>query len=133
MRHEGVSLDVAARDAGTTPASVRKYLPDALQRDKSGHWVATESDPYVRDLTIPGPHGPVRVQAHGSEEARVASAYLNALKRWSKTERDEELAPFHGKKIGGFELVTSSRTLRALRDFGLLHLDMLYTALKDTA
>jgi hypothetical protein len=133
MRHDGLSLDAASRDAGTTPATVHNYLPAALRRSKTGRWVATKSDRYVRLLSLPGAHGPVTVRARGSEEARFASAYLSSLARWARTEKVYELAPFHGKKIGNFELLTAARVLRPLRDAGLLQLDSLYAALKDVA
>jgi hypothetical protein len=132
MRHEKVSPDVASRMAGTTLATVRKYLPATLRKTRTGRWVVTKSDRYVRFLSLPGPHGPVTVRARGSEEARFASAYLASLTRWARLEKAYELAPFHGKKIGGFELITAPRTLRALRDAGLLQLDSLYAAVKDT-
>jgi hypothetical protein len=72
------------------------------------------------------------VRARGYKEAQFASAYLASLTRWGRSEKPYELAPFHGKKIGDFELITAPRTLRALRDAGLLQLDSLYAALKDT-
>jgi lambda repressor-like predicted transcriptional regulator len=131
MRHDGLSLLQAAREEGTTPATVRNRLPATL-RFKKGRWVVTKSDRYVRLLSLPGPHGPVTVRARGSEEARFASAYLASIARWARTEKPYELAPFHGKNIGDFELITASRTLRALSDAGLLQLDSLYTALKET-
>ena len=131
MRHDGLPLDAAARAAGTTSVTVRKYVPAALRKSRTGRWVATKSDRYVRLLSLPGPHGPVIVPARGSEEARLASAYLASLTRWSRTEKARELALFHGKRIGGYQLITAPRTLRALRDAGLLQLDSLYAALKD--
>lgn len=132
MRRDGLSLRNAAREEGTAPATVRKHLPAALRKTRTGRWVVAKSDRYVRILSLPGPHGPVTVRARGSEEARLASAYLASLTRWGRTEKPYELAPFHGKKIGDFELITAPRTLRALRDAGLLQLDSLYAALKDT-
>src|SRR5713101_6746498 len=93
MRHDGLSLYAASREAGTTPATVRHYLPAALRRSKTGRWVATKSDRYVRLLSLPGAHGPVIVRARGSEEARFASAYLASLSRWARTEKAYELAP----------------------------------------
>jgi hypothetical protein len=131
MRHDRLSIEAAAREEGTTPATVKKYLPAALRRSKSGRWVATKSDPYVRLLSLPGPHGPVIVRAHGSKEAQFASAYLASLSRWARTEKAYELTLFHGRKIGNFELITASRTLKALGDAGLLQIDSLYAALKD--
>ncbi len=132
MRHDNVSPEVASRQAGTTLATVKKYLPATLRKTRTGRWVVTKSDRYVRFLSLPGPHGPVTVLAHGSEEARFASAYLASLTRWKRNEKAYELASFHGKTIGGFELITAPRTLRALRDAGLLQLDSLYAAMKDT-
>jgi hypothetical protein len=132
MRHDDLSLDAAAREEGTTIATVKKYLPATLRKSRTGHWVVTKSDNYVRLLSLPGPHGPVTVRVRGSKEAQFASAYLASVKRWGKTRKSYELAPFHGKKVGDFQLITASRTLRALEDAGLLQLDTLYAALKDT-
>lgn len=132
MKREDLSMRDAAREAGTTTTTILKYLPRAVRKAKNGRWTATKSDRYLRMLSLPGPHGPVTVRARGSKEAQFASAYLASLSRWSRTEKPYELAPFHGKKIDDFELVTSSRTLQALRDAGLLQLDSLYAALKDT-
>jgi len=127
-----MSIQAASKEEGTTPATVKKYLSAALRRSKSGHWIATKSDRYVRLLSLPGAHGPVIVRARGSKEAQFASAYLASLSRWARTERPYELGSFHGKKVGRFELITASRTLKALADAGLLQIDSLYAALKDT-
>jgi hypothetical protein len=130
--HEGLSLDAAAREEGTTSATVKKYLPKALRRSRTGKWLARKNDSYLRSLRLPGVHGPVTVFARGYQEAKFASAYLASLTRWSRHEKAYELAPFHGKSVGGYELLTASRTLLALRDAGLLHLENLYASLKDT-
>jgi hypothetical protein len=133
MHRDKLSLEAACREEGTTPSTVIKYLRAALYRSKSGRWVATKTDKYVRYLTLPGVRGPVKVRARGSEEAKLAAAYLQSLGRWAKTEKAYELASFHGKKIGGYELITAARALRPMRDAGLLQLDSLYAALKDVA
>jgi len=110
---------------------MRKYVPGALHKTAVGRWAATKSDRYVRYLTLPSSRGPVRVRAHGSKQAQFASGYLSGLARWARTHKASELAEYEGKTIDGFELVTDPRTLRALRDAGLLQLDSLYAALKD--
>jgi len=132
MRQDNLSLAAASREEGTTPASVKRYLRSALRRTNRGKWVATKNDRFVRTLRLPDVHGPITVKAKGYAEARLASAYLASLTRWARTEKAYELAPFHGKKVGGFELITSARTLRALLDAGLLQLDSLYASLKET-
>ena len=76
MRHGRLSLNQAANEAGTTAASVRKYVPAALRRSKSGRWVATKSDRYMRVLSLPGANGPVIRRVQGSKEAQFASSYL---------------------------------------------------------
>jgi hypothetical protein len=93
--------------------------------------MATKNDRYVRTLSLPGAHGPVTVFARSYSEAQLAPAYLASLNRWARTEKAYEMAPFHGKKIGDFELITATRVLRPLRDAGLLQLDSLYAALKE--
>ena len=122
MRREGVSLSDAARAEGVSRKTLFKYVRAALRKTRTGAWVATKSDKYVRHLWLPGPRGMVLVRARGSEEAKLASAYLAALTRWAKTEKPYELAFFHGKRNGGYELLTAARALRALREAGLLHL-----------
>jgi hypothetical protein len=130
MRNDGLSLMAASREESTTPATVRRYLPAALRRSKWGKWIASKNDRYVRTVSLPGPHGPVTVYARSYSEAQLASAYLASLNRWARNEKAYELASFHGKKIGGFELITASRVLGPLRDAGLLQLDSLYSAVK---
>jgi hypothetical protein len=132
MRRGKLSLGAAAREEGTTPATVKRLLPKSLRRSKSGRWLATKDDHYVRVLRLPGAHGPVTVFARSYSEAQLASAYLASLNRWARTEKPYELASFHGKRVGGFELITAARVLRPLRDAGLLQLDSLYSAVKDT-
>ena len=112
---------------------MRKYLPAALRKSKAGHWTATKNDPYIRVLKVPGLHGQVTVRARGYKEAQLVSNYLASVARWARTHKAYELAPFHGKRIGGVPLLTSARSLEMLRDAGLLQLDSLYAALKETA
>lgn len=139
MRREGISLDAAATAEGTTPETTRKYLRQALRQDESGRWHATKTDDYIRYLLLFNRNGLTPVRTRSSEEAKLASAYVQSVGRWLKTEKPYELAFFHGKKLGvtsegkPSELVTASSALRALRDAGLLQLDLLYASLKDVA
>jgi hypothetical protein len=133
MRSDKLSLTIASHEVGTTPTTVKKYLKGALFRSKSGKWRAKKSDRYARPLKLLGRQGYVTVQAHGSAEAELASAYSAALVRWARpTGRASELAPFVGKQVGGHALLTQPRALRALADAGLLQLDSLYASLKET-
>ena len=55
MRRDGLSPRDAAREEGTTLATIRKYIPATLRRSKVGHWTVTKSDRYLRILSLPGP------------------------------------------------------------------------------
>ena len=130
MRRDGVSIQVLGRGYNTRNGEkihTRQFAPFQV-----GRWVATKSDRYLRFGFIAWTARSGRVRARGSKEAQFASAYVASLSRWARTEKPYELAPFHGKKVGTFELVTASRTLKALADAGLLQIDSLYAALKDT-
>jgi hypothetical protein len=129
-RNSGKSLGAIARETGTTVKTVRKYLPAALRKSRSGKWVVSKSDRYVRHVSLPGQYGHETVKAHGSKQAQLASAYWAAIGRWTASRNPAELAPFHGKKVGSFEFITDPRTLNALRDSGLLQLDSLYAGAK---
>ena len=131
MRHDALSLQVASREEGTTPTTVRKYFPNVLRRSKRGKWTVIKDDHEIRALRVPGAHGPVTVYAQSYTEAQLVSAYLVSLNRWRRTQKRSELAPFHGKSVGGYELITAERTLRALDDADLLQLDTLYAAQKE--
>src|SRR5947209_15777403 len=87
MRHDDLSLSQAAREEGTTPETIKKYLAAGLRRSKDGTWTATENDRYIREVMLPGPNGPVIVRAHGYKEAQTASNYLASLARWARTEK----------------------------------------------
>ena len=133
LMHDGLSLPKAAREAGTTTTTVLKHRPAALHKSKTGRWMVNKNDPYVRHVRIYGPLGVLTVRARGYKEAQLASNYLIAVARWRRSGKASELAPFHGKKIGGVELLTSMHALEALRDAGLLdQLDSLYASLKET-
>ena len=133
-RGEGKSLSVAAREAETTPDTILKYTPASWQK-KGRKWVVTGDDRYIRYLQIPGEHGPVIIRVKGYKEAQVVSAYISSLKRWLRTGKVYELAPFHGKRVGleQVELITASRTLQRMADHGLLRLETLYASLRGVA
>jgi len=119
MRH-GASISRAARENGVTARTVKRYAGSALRQNRPGGRIqVTKSDRLVRYLQIPGPNGPIEITAHGSKEASDAARYKAAVNRFLRGDRNA-LAPWHGKKIAGIELITAGRTLKALADKGLL-------------
>jgi hypothetical protein len=116
----GDTLSRAARDNGVTTRTIKRYAGSALVQDRPGARIrATKSDRLVRYLQIPGPHGPIDITAHGSKEASEIARYKAAVNRFLAGDLNA-LAPWHGKKIAGIELITDARTLKGLAQKELL-------------
>jgi hypothetical protein len=121
-RDPSLSLSHAANLQGVKPDTVKKYLPSALKKS-NGKFQATKSDRYSATLYIPDAHGnSIAVKTHSSKEREQLSQYLRDLGRYLRGKRDA-LAPWHGKRVAGVELVTAGRTIAviepALSDFSL--------------
>ena len=110
MRH-GNTLSRAARDNGVTIRTIKRYAGSALVQDRLGGRIrATKNDRLVRYLQVPGHSGPRNVTARGSREASQYANYKAAINRLLGGDRDA-MAPWHGKSIGGIELITDTETL----------------------
>jgi len=119
MRH-GASISRAARDNGVTTRTIKHYAGSALLQHRPGGRIhATKSDQLVRYLQIPSPDGPIEITAHGSKEASEIARYKAAVNRFLVGDLNA-LAPWHGKKIAGVELITAGRTLKGLAQKELL-------------
>ncbi len=113
MRH-GASISQAARGNGVTARTIRKYVGSALLQDRAGGRIRpTKSDRFVRYLQIPGLNGTVEITAHGSKEAADVARYKAAVNRFLGGDL-KALAPWHGKKIAGVQLITDRQTLKGL-------------------
>jgi hypothetical protein len=108
---QGDSLSKAARDNGVTARTVKRYAGSALVQDRpGGRFRATKSDRLVRYLQIPGPNGPINVNARGSKIASEFAKYKAAVNRLLEGDR-YALKDWHGKKIAGISLITDTKTL----------------------
>ncbi len=131
MRH-GASTSEAARDNGVTLRTIKKYVGRLLVQDRSGGRLrASNTDRLVRYVQIPGPFGPVEIKVRGSKQASDAAKYDAAVSRFLRGDL-KALAPWHGKKIGGVELITASSALKGLAQKELLP-HSLYRALSGGA
>jgi hypothetical protein len=123
MRHDpNLSLTHAARLQSVKRETVKKYFPSALKQAK-GKFRTTKSDRYAATLYVPDAHGnSVAIKTRSSKEREQLGQYLHDLGRYLRGKRDA-LAPWHGKRIAGVELVTAGRAIvaiePALSDFSL--------------
>ena len=61
----------------------------------------------------------MEITVRGSKTATEIAKYKAAVNRYLRGERDA-MAPWHGKKVAGVELVTAGNTLKSLAERGLL-------------
>lgn len=116
----GATLSRAARENGVTPRTVKRYVGSALIQSRPGSRVrASKTDRLVRYLVVPGPQGSMEITVRGSKAATQVAKYKAAVNRYLRGDTDA-MAPWHGKKIAGVELITSGSTLKNLADKGLL-------------
>jgi hypothetical protein len=112
-RDPKLSLSHAATLQGVKRETIKKYFSSALRRSE-GRFRATKSDRYAATLYIPDAYGnSVPVHTRSSKDRETLSQYLRDLGRYLRGKRDA-LAPWHGKKIAGVELVTAGRTIAAI-------------------
>jgi hypothetical protein len=107
----GASFSRAARDNGVTVRTIRRYVGSALLQDRPGGRIrAAKSDRLIRHLQIPGPDGRKDIAVRGSKSASKIANYKAALNRLLRGDRTA-MAPWHGKKVAGIELITDPAIL----------------------
>jgi hypothetical protein len=126
MRSGGQSLTRAAREAGTTPAVVRKYVGSALRRTRDGGVTAKASDRLYRRMTAITPDGPALVEVRGSRAASLIGKHANAVRKFVETGDARDLHKFRGKTVGGRSLATDPEVLRRLARRGEVEFEDIY-------
>jgi hypothetical protein len=121
-RNPKLSLAHAAKLEGVKQETVKRYFPSALKKS-GGKFRVLPRDSYKQILYVPDVHGnAVPVTTHSSRERAQLSRYLRDLGRYLRGDRDA-LARWHGKKVGGLQLLTSERSIvniePALSEFAL--------------
>jgi hypothetical protein len=130
MRTKGLSLTRAAREAHTTPETVRKYVPQAINRSKSGRYAATVSDRLTRHVWLLTETGKVEVAVRGSRPASRVARYMAAVHRYLETGDRGPLDKFQGKAIHArnqkYFFLTDSEALDRLANAGEVSFERLY-------
>lgn len=121
----GQSLARAAKEAETSPTTVRKYSASALER-KSGRWTAKKSDRLYRPVLVATTGGRKEVGVRGARQASLVGEHMNAAKRFLKTGDTAALNKFAGKTVGGKALATDPALLEELYRRGELEFEDIY-------
>jgi hypothetical protein len=125
MRADGLTLSAAAAAAGTTPATVRRYVGSELSRD-GRLWQASRADRLYRRMAVLSDQGRVDVDVRGSRAASLIGRHFNAISRYLATGDGSMLAPFRGQRVGGVELVSDPNRIEQLAARRELDIDDIY-------
>jgi hypothetical protein len=126
MRRDGRSLSRAARLAGTTPGTVRRYTAGAMERSKGGRFTARPGDRLLRVMNVLSTDGHVTAVVRGSRGASLVAEHANATQRYLATGDIKVLAPFKGKRVAGLTLETNPDRIEAFALSGELDFEDIY-------
>lgn len=96
---DGESLSRAADHAHVAPERLRWYLEASGVAERRGRRWTIGRDDRVRELPIYSRGRAEVVRFRGYEQASLAGAYLEAVRRFQETNEREVLAPFAGKGL----------------------------------
>jgi hypothetical protein len=125
MRSTGVSLQEAARRSGTTPAAVKSYAGEALEKE-GPRYRATRSDRSYQRMAVLSHEGVTNVDTRGSRVRSTIARHWNAIGRFAGTGDVSVLAPFRGKRVGGVELATDIAVIEEYLRRGEVDIDDIY-------
>ena len=126
MRTSGLSLTRAAKEAGTTPRAIQKYVGSALQRDDGGRISARTSDRLYRRMTAITNDGPVTIEVRGSRTASLLGRHANAVQQFVQTGDARDLRAFRGRSVNRHQLASDPDVIRRLARRGALDFEDLY-------
>ena len=127
---QGRSLRAAAKDAHTTPETIRRYVPNALHRGRSGLYLARPTDGYERTLYMLTAQGKLAITVRGSRIASRIADYWVAVDHFLKNGKTDLLRKFRGQSIRAskvaYPFITNPNTLRRLGYAGEVSFEDLY-------
>jgi hypothetical protein len=130
-RGEAKTVSAAARVEGTTLRAIRALVPKAITQDRpGGHLRVTASDRYSAKVQILANEGALTATARGSRERELAGQHRATVIRVLRgLEPKSALERYHGKKVGGHELISDYAQLSSLAQAGVIgQLEPLYVS-----
>ncbi len=112
-RDPKLSRAQAAKAEGVSVRSIQRHLPSGFEKI-AGRWRAVKTDRLRETMYVPDAHGnPVPVPTKNFKQRKQVSAFLRDIGKFYRGDT-AALARWHGKRIAGVELITSSRTLKSI-------------------
>jgi hypothetical protein len=126
MRRERRSLSRAAREAGTTPKTVRRYTDGALQSSSGGRFKARRADRLLRVMNVLSTEGHLTVVVRGSDAASLVAEHANAVQHYLTTGDTSALDRFADKRVAGVTLETDPDAIETFALAGELDFEDIY-------
>jgi hypothetical protein len=130
MRRDGLTLKPAAKQAGTTPATVRRNVPSALTVGPDGI-TARPTDRLYREMRFLDSRGLTTVTVNSSRTATEIAEYMNAVERYLNTGDQTDLRQFRGRTITdsagrSHRFITNTNTLDRFAGAGEARFESIY-------
>lgn len=130
MRRDGLTLKQAAKQAGTTPATVRRNVPGALTVGPQGI-TARPSDRLYRQMRFLDSRGLTTVTVNSSRTATEIAEYMNAVERYYNTGDQTDLRKFRGRTVTdaaarSHRFITNTHTLDRFAGAGETRFESIY-------
>jgi hypothetical protein len=125
MADRGYSLTRAAKEAGTTPASVKRWAPELLVKER-GRYKRVPTDRRYQLMSVLSTEGVVDVDTRGSRVRSLIGRHWNAIRLYGAIGDVAVLAPFKGKRVGGVELESDPDRVEEYLRQGELDVDDIY-------
>jgi hypothetical protein len=123
----------AAREAGTTLETMRRYAPGHIRRRRNGRLAVSAVDYMRRPMKMLTEFGTITVNVRDSRTASRLGKYLAAVRSYTHYGHTAQLTPFEGKtlRVDGFRLpyITNVEQLDRLAWAGELDLPEIYDTL----
>ena len=130
--YHGETIEQAAREAGTTVPTVKRYAGSGLRKTKSGRIVARKSDHLAAVMKVITEAGAQELIVVGSRSRRLNAEHNAAVAQFLDTSNVSYLTPFIGETINveGVEipLVTDPHILTRLGREGRLSFESVYVS-----
>ncbi|MFL5961685.1 MAG: hypothetical protein ACJ757_02155 [Gaiellaceae bacterium] len=123
-RADGLSLSAAARRAGTSPATVKRYAGSAFEL-RSRKFAAREADRLYRRVHVLTTDGRREVGLRGSRAASTVSGHWRAVDAYLKGD-EQSLHRYRDRRVGGFVLETDLDAIEAAADREEVRFEDLY-------
>lgn len=131
VRTEGWSPTRAAKAAGTTLKTMKRYLGPVLEKQESGRYKAKGYDRMIRMMRFQTEKGLIALEVKDSRSASRIAKYWAAVDHYLTDGDPERLKPFRGKsvQVNGepHPFITDLDTLERLALAGEVRFEDLYT------